>query len=181
MISLVQDIDGLAQRVSEGISRGKVQRSLASKVRAAQVAAADGVPTLVASGIRPGVLGNILDDETIGTLLMPTRLRRSRKQWIAEDLEPKGAIRVTAEAYRTVVEGHRSLHAAGVERADGQYEVGDVVRVLDGGGNEFARGLVSYGAEELERIKGKEPGEIEKLLNSRQYEEVIRRDDLVTL
>ncbi len=181
VIALVTEIDELAARISEGISRGRVQRSLASKVRAAQTAAQDGVPTLVASGIRPGVLANMLDDETIGTLLLPSRLRRSRKQWIAEGLAPRGALHVTADAHRTLVEGHRSLQAAGVASAEGGFGVGDVVRLLDPGGSEFARGLVSHGAADLQQVQGKDPVEMEQILGFRHSDEVVRRDDLVTL
>jgi glutamate 5-kinase len=181
VIALVEDIDALAQRVSDGISRGRVQRSLASKVRAAATAASDGVPTLVASGIRPGALANMLDDETIGTLLLPGRVRRSRKQWIADDLAPKGILVVCAEAHRALLEGRRSLQAQGIERCEGEFAVGDAVRVADPAGAEFARGLVSYGSGDLARVRGKEPAEIEHILGFRHSDEVVRRDDLVTL
>lgn len=181
VIALVTEIDELAARISEGISRGRVQRSLASKVRAAQTAAADGVPTLVASGIRPGVLSNMLDDEMIGTLLLPSRLRRSRKQWIAEDLSPRGSLQVTGDAHRALIEGHRSLQAAGVEHTEGGFGVGDVVRLLDSAGAEFARGLVSHSAADLQQVRGKDPIEMERILGFRHSDEVVRRDDLVTL
>jgi glutamate 5-kinase len=181
VVPLVRDIDELAQRLTESSSKQGVRRLLASKLRAAQVCATWGVPTLVASGIRPGVLGNILDDETIGTLLLPSRLRRSRKRWIAEDLQPRGSITVSEEARRALLDGNRSLQAAGVQRSEGAYQPGDAVRLLDGAGGEFARGLVAYSAGELERIKGKEPAEVEKVLGHRNYEEVVRRDDCVPL
>ncbi len=181
VVPLVRDIDELAERLTDGSSRQRVRRSLASKLRAAQMAAAWGVPTLVASGIRPGVLGNLLDDETIGTLLLPSRLRRSRKRWIAEDVEPRGAITVSEEARRALLDGHSSLQATGVQGSEGSYQAGDAVRLLDCGGGEFARGLIAYSAEELERIRGKEPVEAEKLLGNRNYEEVVRRDDCVPL
>jgi glutamate 5-kinase len=181
VITVVREIDTLAVSVTEGISRGKVQRSLVSKVRAAQMAATDGVATLVASGIRPGVLANILDDETIGTLLLPSRVRRSRKRWIADDVEPKGLVQISEEAHRSLVEGHHSLQTAGVLRTEGQYRLGDVVRVVDPSGADFGRGLVGFHSEELARIRGLEPAEIEKVLGSKSSDEVIRRDDLVIL
>jgi glutamate 5-kinase len=181
VISVVREIDDLACRVTDGMSKGKVQRSLASKVRAAQLAAKEGVPTLVASGIRAGVLSNILDDETIGTLLLPARVRRSRKRWIAEDVEPRGIVHVTEEAHAYLVEGHHSLQCAGVKSTGGQYRLGDVVGVVDPSGNEFARGLVGFHHEELDRIRGLDGTEIEKALGSKSSDEVIRRDDLIIL
>lgn len=180
VIPVVHDIEALAGRIRQGTSRQRVQRSLASKVKAAQYAAANGVPTVVASGVRHGVLANILDDETNGTLFLPKAWRRSRKKWIVEDMNPQGTLYVSKTA-RRLMQGNHSLLPAGVVRLEGRFEQGDVVKVRDEQGEEFARGLVGYGFEELTRIQGKEPGDIEKLLGCRYYEEVIRRDDLVIL
>jgi glutamate 5-kinase len=182
VIPVVQDIDALVERVQTGGgARQRTQRSLASKARAAQFAAGYGVPTVVASGVRPGVLANILDDETIGTLLLPPSLRRSRKKWIAETLEPKGTLFVSKDARQALLQGNHSLLPTVVQRSEGEFQQGDAVCVRDDAGEEFARGLVGYGMEELNRIQGKEPDDIEKLLGYRHYEEVIRRDDLVIL
>jgi glutamate 5-kinase len=181
VIPLVENIDSLVQRVSEGMAKGKVQRSLASKVKVAQLVATDGVPTLIASGVRPGVLSNMLDDETAGTLLLPSRHRRSRKRWIAEDLTPKGHVQVTEESLQAILSGHRSLLASGVKNVEGNFRLGDAITVLDAAGNEFARGLVSYDAGELRRIKGLQSAEIEKLLGYKHSEEILHRDDLIIL
>jgi glutamate 5-kinase len=48
-------------------------------------------------------------------------------------------------------------------------------------GREFARGLVSYGAAELEQIKGRHSREIEAALGYKVSDEIIHRDDLVVL
>jgi glutamate 5-kinase len=181
VIPVVDDIDALTARIEQSLSSGTVQCSLASKVRAAQLAASHGVPTVVASGVRSGALGNVLDDETVGTLLVPASLRRSRRSWIAEDLEPVGTLGVKEAARTSLMEGNHSLLASGVSTVGGTFAQGDVVRVQSATGEEFARGLVGYSIEELNRIKGKEPEDIEKLLGYKHYEEVIRRNDLVIL
>jgi len=183
VIPVVEDIDALASLVQQGSGGGggpTRQVSVTSKVRAAQYASSYGVPTVVASGVRPGVLANILDDETIGTLLLPPSIRRSRKKWIADTLEPRGTLVVSKEARQSLLEGNHSLLPTSVQKSEGEFQQGDAVRVRDEEG-EFARGLVGYNVDELSRIQGKEPDDIEKLLGYRHYEEVIRRDDLVIL
>jgi glutamate 5-kinase len=55
------------------------------------------------------------------------------------------------------------------------------VRCLDATGREFARGLVNYSAQELDRIKGLHTSKIEKVLGYKAYDEIIHRDDLVLL
>ena len=181
VITLVEDIEGLQARVRDGVAAGRVQPMLATKVEAARLAAEDGVPTVVASGLRPGTLANLLDDDTAGTLLLPRRTPRSRKQWIAVDLEPAGALRVDQATWRFLVEEGRSLLCSGVVEVEGEFQAGEAIRVRDPEGVEFARGLSSYSAQELQRIRGKTPADIEAILGYRLYDEAIRKSDLVIL
>ncbi len=181
VITLVNDIEALEARVNEGVSQGRVQPMLASKVKAARLAAEDGVPTVVASGVRPGALANLLDDDTVGTLLLPRRTLRSRKQWIAVDHEPAGALRVDQAARRSLMEEGRSLLCSGVTAVEGDFQAGEAIRVLNPDGDEFARGLSGYSAAELQKIRGKDPAEIETILGYHLYDEAIRKSDLVIL
>ena len=48
-------------------------------------------------------------------------------------------------------------------------------------GKELGRGLVSYGARDLDRIRGKASSEIERILGYRNDDEAIHREDLVLL
>jgi glutamate 5-kinase len=154
---------------------------MASKLAAARKAAAAGIPTLIADGTREGVLGAIFDPAAeSGTLLLADgdRLAR-RKHWIAYTLRPAGALHLDAGAERALARGGRSLLPSGVRAVEGAFGVGDCVRCLGPDGREFARGLVNYGAAELDRIKGAHTREIEQLLGYKASDEVIHRDDLV--
>jgi glutamate 5-kinase len=53
-----------------------------------------------------------------------------------------------------------------------------VVTLLDEERLEFAKGLVNYGIEEVNRIKGCRSGQIEKVLGYKHSDEVIHRDNL---
>jgi glutamate 5-kinase len=63
----------------------------------------------------------------------------------------------------------------------GGFGVGACVQCLDLAGREFARGLVSYSAAELEKIKGRHSREIDAVLGYKMGDEVIHRNDLVRL
>jgi len=181
VLPMVQDIDSLAERVERGLGRGRVQRVLAAKVYAARVAAGHGVPTVVASGLRAGVLGNLLDDNTVGTLLWPGQVRRSRKAWIVSDLRPAGSMRLSAEASEALSEPGRAVKVADVRLVEGTFAPGDSVRVLDPGGVEVARGLSGYASEDLARGQGHAPEDLPDLVGTRASDEAIRCDDLVIL
>jgi glutamate 5-kinase len=181
VVTTVTEIEALAAKVLAGVARGRVQRSLASKIQAARRAAGDGVPTVIASGVRPGALTALLDDDSVGTLVLPSRSRRSRKQWIAEVAEPRGAIQISEEARGALLAGPHGLGARAVRAVSGSFEVGDVVRLVTPDGVELARGLSGFGSVELARIAGKEPEENERFYGSKGSGEIVKRDDLVIL
>src|SRR5205809_824780 len=156
---------------------------MASKLAAARKAAAAGIPTLIADGTREGVLAAIFDPAAeTGTLLLADGDRLAhRKHWIAYALNPAGELHLDAGAERALARGGRSLLPSGVRAVAGGFGVGDCVRCLGPDGREFARGLVNYGAAELEKIKGAHTRDIERLLGYKGSDEVIHRDDLVLL
>ncbi|MFD1333595.1 PUA domain-containing protein, partial [Methylopila musalis] len=66
-----------------------------------------------------------------------------------------------------------------VTRAEGAFARGDAVVVRAPDGEEVARGLVAYDADEAARIAGHPSAEIETLLGYRGRSALIHRDDLV--
>ncbi|MGZ3429487.1 MAG: glutamate 5-kinase, partial [Polyangia bacterium] len=182
LIPEVRDIDREAVGVA-GASSGDVGTGgMASKVQAAKIAARFGVVTVVASGRRERPVTSILDGGDVGTVFWPSVDRlQSRKHWIAYALKPAGTLVVDAGARRALVEGKKSLLPSGVKRTDGRFGAGDPVRVVDESGAEFARGLVAFDAEEVDKIAGRRSADVAALLGYAAADEVIHRDDLVLL
>ena len=156
---------------------------IASKIGAAEKAAASGIPTVIASGLRLGILPRLLDaEQEEGTLVLPQGSRiANRKHWIAYNLRPAGEIVVDQGAHDALVNRGRSLLPSGLQEVRGSFGVGDCVCCLDPQGREFARGLVNYSARELNQIKGMHTSKIEKILGYRIYDEIIHRNDFVLL
>ncbi len=84
-------------------------------------------------------------------------------------------------AFEALVKKGKSLLPSGLREVRGSFGVGECVRCVDVNGREFARGLVNYSAQELERIKGMHTSAIEKALGYKAYDEIIHRDDLVLI
>ncbi len=156
---------------------------IATKIDAAEKAAAAGIPTLIASGLEAGILQKIFNpEEETGTCVMPEKNRlANRKHWIAYNLKPAGEIVVDDGAVEALTHKGKSLLPSGLKNIRGSFGVGECVRCLDAAGREFARGLVNYSAQEMEQIKGLHTKEIEKILGYKAYDEIIHRDDLVLL
>lgn len=182
--ALVDEVEAIDERIEQlagGSASALGSGGMRTKLAAAAIATASGVPVVIAR-FRRGALGRVLDGKTVGTLFHanPAKLA-SRKAWIAYATVTKGRVVVDAGARRALAEGRRSLLAAGVRGADGTFVPGDVVDIVEEGGDAFARGVVGYSSDELRRIAGLDSRRIAALFGDQAAREVVHRDELVVL
>lgn len=155
---------------------------MSTKVRAAARVTELGIPCVITSGQVTGRLQAVLRGEPVGTLFLADGTKRAaRNAWIAHALFPKGALVVDDGAKRAVLELKKSLLPSGIVRVEGSFGAGDPVDLLDAEGRAFARGLATYGAEELEKLRGRKSSEIEARLGYRSLDEAVHRNDLAVL
>lgn len=155
---------------------------MATKLAAAKKVVKSGVAAIIFAGRGEGNLARVMNGELVGTLFLPAgeSLNR-RKHWIAFTIKPAGSIVVDAGA-RDVLSRHgKSLLPSGIARVEGRFDRGACVRVVDPDGAEFARGIVDYSSQEIDKIRGQKSGEIEQILGFRYGDDVIHRDNLVLL
>jgi glutamate 5-kinase len=166
----------MAGGAGSSIGRG----GMITKVLAARRAAYGGASTVVCSGREPDVLVRLASGESVGTeFVAQTPRLAARKQWLADHLQLRGALRVDAGAGRALREDGKSLLPIGVVEVVGEFERGEVVAILDAEGRELARGLVNYAASDARRIARRPSTEIESLLGFVEEPELIHRDNLV--
>lgn len=169
-------LDGMAGGSGGHLGTG----GMATKLRAARLAARSGTATIITSGSAPTPLTRIAAGENIGTLLLPAQEPdAARKRWLAGQLQAKGRLVLDAGAVRGLKEKGSSLLAVGVKAASGDFRRGEVVSCRDESGKEVARGLVNYDAEEVVQIVGKPSSKFEQILGYRDEDELIHRDNLV--
>ncbi len=153
---------------------------MATKVKAAKLAARSGAHTVIVGGRENAVLSRLLDGEPLGTLLWPEQeLLVARKQWLAGHLRTRGTLRLDAGAVRVLRQSGKSLLAVGVVEVQGRFIRGEMVSCVDEQGVEVARGLVNYNADEASRIIGKPSNQIESILGYIDEPELVNRDNLV--
>ena len=153
-----------------------------AKVRAARLASDWGVPTVIASGKEPGLLSRVVSGEEVGSLFVPSRKRLTeRKRWIAIRTRSRGSIAVDDGAKHALIECGASLLPAGIVEVEGEFGIGERVNLLDGRGQVFAVGLVSYPASEIQRMKGRQSEDFLEVLGYKYVEEIVHREDLVLL
>ena len=175
--AITEDIQQLVFDATSRISVG----GMGTKLQAAQKASASGIPMIIALGSERAVLQRIIKGENLGTYFEPRQDRlTARKLWIAFAVPPQGRLRVDAGARKALTERGKSLLPSGLTDVEGEFRAGAVVALAEDG-QEFARGLVNYDAQELRKIRGAKTREIEKALGYKGFDEVIHRDNLVVL
>jgi len=168
-IPLVDRIDGALEKIAGGTDSATAVGGMASKIQAAKIVVRSGIPLVIASGKKKDALARVLAGQDEGTLFVPQTSRmQSRKRWIAFFHHPKGTLFVDPGARKALRENGKSLLPPGIARCDGEFNAGEVVRICDADGMEFARGIAGFGSSEIRA------GALKRV-------EVVHRDDLVIL
>jgi glutamate 5-kinase len=168
-IPTVERLDLALESIAGGTSSRTAVGGMTSKIQAAKIAVRSGIPLVIASGRKSQALARVLAGEEEGTLFVPhPRRLRGRKRWIAFFHHPKGTLFVDPGARKALRESGKSLLPPGIARCEGDFAAGEVVRICDLDGTEFARGIAAFKAGD---IKARQLKRVE----------VVHRDNLVIL
>jgi glutamate 5-kinase len=152
---------------------------MATKVEAAMIASAAGIPTVVADAASaPAALAG----EAVGTYFAVTGRRpATRLLWLKHAAVARGNLHLDRGAVEAVVTRHASLLPAGITGVDGAFDAGDPVNLRDENDHIIARGLVNYDASEIPGLMGRSTRWLASKLGQEYEREVVHRDDLVIL
>jgi glutamate 5-kinase len=150
-----------------------------SKVVAAEMATAAGIPTVIASGIEPGAVPRAWAGEPVGTRFAPQAVRHSSfKLWLKYAKPTHGVVTVDAGAARALREGGTSLLPVGIVEVAGEFEAGDAVDVRERGAARIGKGICNYSAIELRSVMGLKSGQVRERM-PRATDEAVHRDYFV--
>jgi glutamate 5-kinase len=167
-VSLVEHLDAAVEKMALGTHSETAVGGMASKLQAARMVVRAGIPMVIASGKKKKALARILQGEVEGTLFVPQPAKlKGRKRWIAFFHHTKGTLFVDDGARKALRENGKSLLPPGVARCEGEFAAGDVVRVCDLNGTEFARGISDFDSA---AVRAREVHEV-----------LVHRDNLVIL
>jgi glutamate 5-kinase len=151
---------------------------MATKVEAAMIASAAGIPTVVADAASAATA---LGGGSAGTYFAAARGRRpaTRLLWLKHAAVAHGSLRLDHGAVEAVVKRRASLLPAGITGVEGTFDAGDPVNLRDENGTIVARGLVNYDATEIPGLMGRSTRWLASKLGPEYEREVVHRDDLV--
>ena len=177
----LRDIDKIETSRGGGSSFGL--GGMKSKLEAVKIALRAGILVNLSSGWAEDVLLQALGCKPVGTWFEPEAKKFSaRKRWLAFGKRPgAGRINVDGGAETALRDGGKSLLPSGVVQVDGDFEVGELIRICALNSEEIGRGLAQYSSSELQLVLGKRSDEIPAILGDRPNYEVVHRDDMVIL
>jgi glutamate 5-kinase len=180
---LQTEVDEITPMMEENsINRGSSFSSggMLTKLKAARICMVAGIPMVIANGDSDNAIRQIMDGKELGTLFIPREEKmQARKKWIAFGTLPQGQVLVDAGAEVALLQKGKSLLPSGVIAVEGDFDRGTVVAVANvDDKREIARGMVNYSSDEIRLIAGKKSSEIEKILQGKDYDEVIHRNNL---
>lgn len=168
-INVVEKMDAALEKLAGGTTSETAVGGMASKLQAAKIVIRSGIPLVIASGRKKTALNRILAGKEEGTLFVPeSKKLTGRKRWIAFFHHPKGTVIVDEGAKIALREDGKSLLPPGVTSVEGEFGSGDIIRIVDPNGTEFARGISHFDSKALRS------GKLTRT-------EVVHRDNLVIL
>jgi glutamate 5-kinase len=164
---------------SQGSPSSQGIGGMATKVEAAMIASAAGIPVVVAEATSaPSALAGV----AVGTYFAGHGRRpATRLLWLKHAAVARGSLHLDKGAVEAVVTRRASLLPAGITGVEGTFDAGDPVNLYDENGAIIARGLVNYDASEIPGLMGRSTRWLASKLGPEYEREVVHRDDLVIL
>ncbi len=182
LIDFVESIDSKTESLLKAEKSALGVGGMRSKLQAIKLATQSGIDTIIASGKRRNILTDLLiQGRKVGTVFASSKKKiAGKRRWIASAARPKGTLVIDEGATRAIISGGKSLLAGGIIDVKGEFDKGAVVIITNSLGQELARGLTNYSAEQILLVKGKRSDFIRKRFGKSSPEEIIHRDNLIT-
>ena len=178
LIERVDDFDDLSDKDIGDRTSVFGSGGMRSKVAAAEMASKSGIEVRICNGTVDGTLAKAAAGESTGTAFSSHGSPVSGfKLWLRHAKPASGRIMVDDGAARVLNQSGSSLLPVGVTAVEGRFEAGDAVEVIGPDGI-VGKGIASYSADEIERIKGLRSGEVLALM-PQASEEIVHRDYFV--
>ena len=180
IVKTVNRLDEKIYSLVENIRNSYGSGGILTKLDAAKICMNSGCHMFLANGSKENPLKRMVNEKTFTHFTPKISSLDARKKWIIGSLSSSAVISVDAGAAKALLNG-KSLLAAGITKVKGSFDKGENVLIVDQNEKQLARGLASFNSEEIDKIKGKQSKEIEKILGYLSKSEIIHKDDMVKL
>ena len=154
-----------------------------TKIKAARVLMAAGIPMVICEGSKPNVIADVASGKQIGTIFDASTSphANARKLWIALGDNPKGSVAIDAGAANALRECGSSLLPVGIRSVEGNFVSGDAIGIYDGSHMLVGRGLARMSSEQIALTMGKNSQSLSVDENLSEFKDkvAVHRDEMV--
>jgi glutamate 5-kinase len=155
LITLINPKSGWPKVSSEKSALGR--GGMMSKLETARKISSLGITTHIAHINHPFVIKRIVEQESLGTTILPAQKKSNIKKWIAYHNEKKeGSITINLRLFNILKENNHivSILPIGIERYTGDFKRGALIDILSPDGIKIAVGLAKYDSSKLAEYLG---------------------------
>ncbi len=154
-----------------------------TKIKAARVLMAAGIPMVICEGSKPNVIADVASGKQIGTIFdaSTSSHANARKLWIALGDNPKGSVTIDAGAANALRECGSSLLPVGIKSVEGSFAPGDAIGIYDGSHMIVGRGLARMSSRQIELTMGKNSKALSEDQTLAEFKDkvTVHRDEMV--
>jgi glutamate 5-kinase len=146
-------IEDIVARGTSTLGRGGMNSKLAIARKVARL----GTEVVIADGTDPQIMNKILDENQAGTRFPVIGDASPAKRWLAiADDHATGSVTLNKGAEDALLDSNRltSLLPVGIDAVDGQFDRGDVIRILSSSGTILGCGQAHYDSVKASRLMG---------------------------
>lgn len=179
LVPLVREITARMEATAGGEGSIAGTGGMVTKLMAARMTTKNGEHCVIGSGRKAGVLTRVLQGKDEGTLFLARKIsKQARLRWMPFTEKRLSELVVKDAGIQRLKRGQGHLYPADISKVIGQFNAGEVVRLVDRRGVTFAKGVCRYSSKETQKIKGLGGWLIEKMLGHRPHDEIIVHDDV---
>ena len=178
---IIREVNNIDKEIYSFVNKKKNSYGsggMETKLQAAKICMNSGCFMAIANGNHMNPISRLIKNNICTWFLPKVSQLHARKKWIASSIGNNGKIYIDDGAINALSNG-KSLLPAGIIRIEGKFSKGDNILIVDNNGKDYARGLTSFSADEINKVRGLKSDQIEKVLGYPSKSEIVHRDDMV--
>ena len=178
---IIREVNNIDKEIYSFVNKKKNSYGsggMETKLQAAKICMNSGCFMAIANGNHKNPISRLIKNNICTWFLPKVSQLHARKKWIASSIGNNGKIYIDNGAINALSNG-KSLLPAGIIRIEGKFSKGDNILIVDNNGKDYARGLTSFSADEINKVRGLKSDQIEKVLGYPSKSEIVHRDDMV--
>ncbi len=181
--TIIKEVSNIDEKIYSFVNKKKNtygSGGMETKLQAAKICMNTGCYMAIANGNHINPISKLVKDNFCTWFLPKVSRLHAREKWIVSSIGNSGKIYIDDGAVKAL-KNEKSLLPAGITKGEGKFLKGDNILIVDSNGKDCARGLTSFSADEIDKVKGLKSDQIEKVLGYSSKSEIVHKDDMVKL